>query len=357
MVKKSILLTGTLFYIFTISLYAKCDDYNQTKKYYAYIHKAESAILNDDFVSANTNYVKAFKNLKYPFPNDLFAATICMLKSDKVKLEKLKNWNKIYTYQSGVNLQEKCASWDNQKGTSYQDLLTTEEWDFVTKDTLNKSDYAIFIRNKLKKIKNNDQDIRHKMDEQYGTQKYWIPESKKQIMYVDSINLWEVDKIISDEEFNVFEAGIEGWGNIYLVVLHNSQWNRSTLIAKKLKELVKQGGLSSSVFAYLYDRFCHHQEDSNASNLNCIDGYYYGETLYWIYGDKYHTYPNFSPKQLEDINKNRADIFLSSIQTRVKHLIYQVQKENLFFIMGNSWPSISDKLLDDIKKGKLKVIE
>src|SRR5690606_27916220 len=278
MVKKSILLTGTLFYIFTISLYAKCDDYNQTKKYYAYIHKAESAILNDDFVSANTNYVKAFKNLKYPFPNDLFAATICMLKSDKVKLEKLKNWNKIYTYQSGVNLQEKCASWDNQKGTSYQDLLTTEEWDFVTKDTLNKSDYAIFIRNKLKKIKNNDQDIRHKMDEQYGTQKYWIPESKKQIMYVDSINLWEVDKIISDEEFNVFEAGIEGWGNIYLVVLHNSQWNRSTLIAKKLKELVKQGGLSSSVFAYLYDRFCHHQEDSNASNLNCIDGYYYGET-------------------------------------------------------------------------------
>lgn len=355
--KKSILLTCILIYFFTISLYAKCSNYNQTKKYYTFIHKAESAILKDDFVSASTNYIKAFNYIKYPFPNDLFAATICMLKSGEVNIEKIKTWNKIFAYQTGVNIQEKCASWDNQKRTSYHNLLSTEQWSFVIKDTLNKSDYAIFIRNKLREIGNNDQNIRHKMDEQYGVQKYWIPESKKQIMYVDSMNLMEVEKIISDEKFNVFEAGIDGWTAIYLVIIHNSQWHRSTLIAKKLKELVKQGRLSSVDFAYLFDRLCNHQEESNRSGIYCIDGYFYGESIYWIYGDKYHTYPNFSPKQLEEINKNREDIFLSSIQTRIKQLIYQVQKENLFFIISNSWPLISDTLLDDIKKGRVKVIE
>ncbi|CAG0970278.1 hypothetical protein FLAV_01188 [Flavobacteriales bacterium] len=338
----------------TFFLCIKCTGYSNTIKYYKYIHKAEKSILNEDFSLATKCYKKAFTYLKHPFSKDLYVASICMLKSE-VNIEDLQQWNKLYMYQSDKNLKDEIIS---DKGIGYYKNLFKIEWDSIIKDTIEKSNYAIITRNKLKALIKKDQEIRHQMEDLYGTDKYYLFEPKSNIMYVDSLNLYELNNIISDKQFSAYEIGNEGWNSIYIIILHNSQWNRSFLIAEKLKQLVKNGKVDNRLFAYLAGRFCEAMKKSE--EIQCIRGDIYGEKLYWVYGN-HHTYPNFSKDEMKKINKNRKEIYLNPIQERIKELIYQKQNENLFFIKKNEIALIPDALLKKIESyinnGKLKEIE
>jgi hypothetical protein len=349
---------GLCSLLFANDIGAKCDNYCSTKKYYRYIHDAEGFILSDNFFLATRSYKEAFKHLDHPFSMDLYTASICMLKS-KIKIKDLQHWNREYFYQTNINLKEKFIYSDSYQGTNYYKTLSEKEWSLIIGDTIEKCDYALTTRKKLQNLYENDQSIRSNMEELYGIDKYDVSESRDKIKYVDSLNLAVLVSMLSDSRCNAYEIGKDGWDALNLIILHNSQWNRSFFIADQLKTLVRQGKFDNRLFAYLVDRFCENISDSNPE-IDCVYGNIYGEKIYWVY-EKYHTYPGFTKNAIETINTNRQDINLNLIEDRIKQLIYQKQKENLFLIHKNEISSLPDLFLKEVEEsidnGSLKIIE
>lgn len=332
---------------FCISVLAK----DEAKKYYKYLHKAESAIIDDDFDKASINFSKAFEYLEYPFPNDLLAASICMLKSKNIDVELLRKWNYLYSIQTNTTIEDKIQSIDLYKGTLYHNKLTTKLWkDIIKKPNLNLV-ADTFVRDFFVEIHRKDQGIRREMDEKYGTQKYWIEDAKNKIIKVDSINLIKIDSIISLENFSEFMIGDFGTGTIFLSLLHNAAWQKEEVyeVSEKLFELVKKGRIDNRRFAHTFDRFCDFIDLNNSPKLECIKGYYFAENMYWIY-EKHHTYLAFNNEELKVINKRRKEIYLTTVGEWAERLSYQIKKENLFFIKSNQWGSLPEEHLEKIEK-------
>jgi len=354
-------LTISTFLLLCSVLNAKCIDSCTTKKYYNAIHKAEKEILENDFKSATQHYKKAFKYLKYPFSNDLLVASICMLKSKENNISQLKLWSKIYQYQTNQSIENKIKEFDLYKRTSYHGKLSNEDWTIISKDTTIHSVYRKKLSNQLDDIWKKDQGIRRAMEEKFGLEKYWVPEGRKQIIYVDSLNLVTVDSIIETEEFSQYTVGDENLGVMMLVLLHNSQWQTDKVyaVANKLKQKVIAGNIYNRTFSRTFDRFCDNATEENPK-INCARSQFYGENSYWIYNN-YHTYINFGDENLKKINSNREEIFLVSIEERIKQLGYQINKENLFFIRSTMWSELSDEKLKKIQhfisKGDLILIK
>jgi len=335
---------------------------NNTKKYYTYLHKAEEAIIDDDFDVASKNYIKAFTFLEYPFPNDLLVASICMLKSKDYDIQLLKKWNHLYSFQKNNTIEEKIQEMDLYIGTSYHSLLAQNLWEVISKNSENTASIDSTVRKICKEIHQKDQGIRHEMDEQFGVEKYWIPEARKQIIKVDSLNLVLIDSIISLENFSEYIVGDYGIGIIFLSFLHNAAWQKQEVynVSEKIKSLVKNGKIDNRRFAYTFDRFCDFISADKDSTLHCVRGYYYAEGMYWVY-DEYRTYINYNVSEADIINKRREKLFLSPLHLWVKQLNYQIKKENLFFIRSKEWGDLTEEFLLEkkilIEKGELGIIK
>lgn len=136
------------------------------------------------------------------------------------------------------------------------------------------------------------------------------------IKYIDSINYIQLKKIYEEKGSWFYEANRKVY---WLVILHNSQWQRYWLL-DEMKLALKNGEIPIETYIDLINRFHHNNKHLQEPK--------YQNDLLWIFDGKYY----FEKVEYEEIlNRKRQEVHFDNVADQKKKLIFQARQERQEF--------------------------
>ena len=320
---------STLTFILLIAAVLCFAQKSSLKKYYYWINRAELAICDSDYATANACYDKAF-SLKIPFAKDLFSAYLLNLKLIH-DVDKIETYAKYLVQCGDSELPERYAGECEVDSAIYKLLQSVEASCHSLCDTA--------LQNRLDEILEKDQSYRH---------------GRGLNAFEDSMNRAIIDDI--KLLFNTYKINIQTTGIYHLYNLHAPAIHYVYAELHDLQDLFKEHVLRGSIDADMYMKL----EDEyllmiaiNKATDELEDPNGYGQGQFYFYqigGTVFITYPT----NIKMVNRHRKALGLSET---FEDLVKKVSWEYTHNIMR--WHSITirrygDENEDNAEKENLK---
>lgn len=275
---------------------------NCIEEYYKLINEAELAICDNKLQIAQSNYESAF-NLNCNISNKID------LNNAIVVSGKLKKWHLARKYLLRLKIQGvKYQYLEKQLSTYFPSkkifLKKIKQPPLLTKKEI--------IDTQLKLLFTFDQAVRRDCP-------FYQEHCVERVKYVDSILLIKFKNLIQENGGWPDDLSLNQTpGNMphyFFLILHNSQWQRYW-VQEEMEKALHKGQIPAYMYAYLIS--CFH--DNNEKN---IFPEYHIQIWYELNGK---TYFALAPQaNIDKINKNRASIYLCTIEEQKKKVKFQMQ--------------------------------
>lgn len=287
------LIIKAIFFIFITICSIRLFGQKEVKNYYNHVNKAELAICSKNYELAAKHYHKAFET-EIMFSRDLNNSFIVN-----------------YKYTDNENRAIQDAWILAQRGLKYQSLIddTIKYADLYAQLKVIFDTTTTTIIPELAKIldslKKEDQAIR----------KYCVAYNDTcvdQVKRIDSLNLLTIKRLYEKYgSINEINSGPKGMFNLFLILLHNTQWKQHP------KDVAYQNMLSglfdARKYAELEDRYTTSimKQKSRFRFGDASNSYIIHKTLFLVV-----------PKDVKQVNKNRKQIFLEQFSDTEKKQIF-----------------------------------
>lgn len=305
--------------------FAQSFDY---RSYNQLVNKAELEITDNKFLEAFGNYNSAFRIKDKPFVQDLYNASICAVKANKVT--------------EAMNLCKKLADagvggkFLNRKSI-YAPLKKLDSWDEIVRQA----------DSKRAKFQSENRDLLHLLDSMAAKDQRlnqeWraagltmeTPERKQMDLTYDTLsqdlyNLFNSIGFISEQMIGAVvkdDTTLEYWLPANIIVVHNYQSRRvgDTLFRPILYKAIEQGLIKPEYVAHI--------EDFGSNNIGRPD---YGTAhSYMLY--KCNVYlDHYAKESFPAADENRKQIGMGPVADDLKKILFKISNpENEFMIRAN----------------------
>ncbi|MDD5569528.1 MAG: hypothetical protein PHD97_00055 [Bacteroidales bacterium] len=328
---KRLLFAYIIVNLFVIAIFSQNSDY--TKVYYPFTNKAELNIIENNYKKALRKYKKAFDNAPHAFARDLYNATLCAIRVNKLD----------FAY--------KCMDSLISKGLNIDFFEINNEFDTLKKDyrwEKFKSDYPIYKKIADKRINKQLSIMFRKMEDDDQKFRYDYETFGDTIKKIDSMNMKIFLDIIDKYDFPCEEiiginSSLGKYNESFYIVLHHNCQKFSLPGNEKLFNLknilikaIKDGKYDKYTAAYLLIL----QNDSTIK----IGDVGITQIINKAIPDsenKYYIQKYLSKKQKKEYDVYRAGIGLETLNDFYKKLIFfHINKNHSpfkFYVKYDKW--------------------
>ncbi|MFA7081081.1 MAG: hypothetical protein WC135_00560 [Bacteroidales bacterium] len=317
------------------------------RKYYDNINRAELSIIDSNYSKACNYYKKAFKYLDEPFGKDLNNFLVCGFYTD----------DSVALRMCSPFFVKRKYDYDTYSMT-YKDKNLADYWlSLIENSDINAevdTNFVGFINDLMSKDVNSrkvdiiDGEVIPRDKTGYGIFDQDSLNMANLINYMRNHKVELNEKTVSSNEsnYNRYFSTMDITGQLLLIHYAQSARHRKNPLSLNLKEKVLMGEFDNQLYAHLVDY--------RGYGLDGLDAAFYHDkygvrTSLLLDKERVLTlsYPQYTKKELKQINKNRREIYLCDYDDFIKKLNYEkirwdiiYSKKDMFraeFVFSNPW--------------------